>query len=397
MPYYPSPQQSAIVAPHAPLVEDHQSSVLDDNPRFDRRISIQCTGITLLEALETLSNAGEITFTLRTNDPEIANRQVCILLHNVPLKDALNGLSALFSYKTDYSYWRISTVEDKPRYELVVARNQDRTLSAVREEIEKGFRADVQKLKKAMNASPAQREAIIKKDPTTAWIYDGASDSVERRLAGLSAFFQGLTQEQQDAALAGDWVSVQGSSSATVASFLKREVQTGSVPDTLRFYINRGSGHLTPRLDILVDGSGYNYIGGPAVENIWRDHLLALWLTRYDTANHVLEDSTIATPNMPRESKSKENRDGLALLFQGIFTSSPLPIIALLPERSQQRIIVPNAFGHSLKTILDQIQLLPWSMNHKWRSDILLLRDASDPFTYRQDKPTTPAPVLPSP
>jgi hypothetical protein len=373
-----------------------------EDPRLERRVTIEAAGIHIGELLKRVSEQARVTLVAGDPGDGAADERVSVYLREVPLGDVLESLYSLMSYRSAEWHWRRTRPGGKDAFSYRLVQGRDAQLLGARldQGVQERFETHAAAMLALLNMDPAERDAYLKKDPVAARLFTG-----ERLRRGLALFADTLAPNQQLDVLRRRMeitVSVEKLSPVSRAFVLDLDRQTKIIenlpdgtkrplppPQSVRFSTGHGA-TLAPRLMIdlalpVAGGvfhSGYGYLGGRSLSEQMMRELAAEWILPGDR-----RDNALGAVRVTAERKPTDGPIGVEDRLKQLSESVPVALLARL-ARSLRDPASPS--GMTLAEYLDKkLADEPWYLQHKWRGNILLI---SDPYWFKGRGADRPVP-----
>jgi len=346
-------------------------------PLVDARLAVLCTvyeeRISLDDFLRLVSKQTGISLSMEAQNP-MAGEALCIAITNRPLREIMEGLKGLFSYKQALWEWRKTGDSASPAY-IFVPSNGARDLPAqLASWVQIALERQWNVLKMARTMPPAEQaklndsSGIIPRLPL-----------IEGVLMDVNLFAETLNEVQQLRVLRGEeqFRIPINQLSLKIRELLPKPPQTegdNEAPPPIEWLgFRRNSLQMveTPSIHIeFGDKSGYNsfgFIGGIDFAHAFKKYLYERWITKQDKTEYALDASAI--PTSPLTDTLQKVTLGTRLIE--LAQASNILLLARLSAKPSDS--VPGTpSGRNFRAYVDEIARQN-ALISKWRAGALLI------------------------
>lgn len=431
-------QDESTSAPLPP--QNITAQMLQADARLDRVVTLRLRHATIAEALAEISKQSGVRISANERDGA-ADESVAVFCKDLPAHRILNALWATMSYQDGPWEWRRNGSKGSFVYVLLQPDAARKLRQKLRYEVEHKLEQDAARLMDAVDASDAQKDAVVKDiygDPEVGF-QKYYTFTKERLWADVRSLKEALTPEQRQAVLHGDAqirVPLASLSPATQAYYQaerdgvvqrasSRGLRAPNGPREIWFSRTQYSG--TPALVIEVPGTTTHYpvIGGiPVVLSFWAK-MKALWKDEGDAKDDPAEARTMTRPpdaqpepepaprpritigpdgqvvGRPQPYTGPTALDRLTMHFEEIADGAQVPLVARLPQ-DPTRTGLSDLWGTNLTEYWKQL----WNRDlmEKWHDGVQIVSNIGWPledppvpgwFVRRLRKDARPGKLLP--
>lgn len=370
---------AAFTAPVPQAKTTQQTIEQRPDDRLLKRVTIRAERTSVGELLEEISQQSGVTLTAdeRTG---AGDDMAAVFLRDVPLSQAMEALVSLLSFKQAGWQWVATDTNGERRYMLIRPRAARSLADDLRRMVQVEFEREAETAKAALSLSPNQLTQAAKNNRTL-----GVLQQSERRRDGLQLFFQTLSSEAQ-----GDVLRQQGPIRMPVSqlspagqAFVNSEFTSAGPrdedgkphppPQTIEFRATMNGDEVAPTLFIFMgEAGGVSYIGGPFLQEDMSKRIVDRWNLAADSDGDPAAARVVEAPK--KSGKEDVSEDLLSYRLGQLAGGAPLSLMTFLP--GAQKVDPGSPFGKTVEQYLERLEgQKPYLLRHKWRSNILLLRN----------------------
>lgn len=360
------------------------ASLRKQDPRLEKPVSCVASHIYIGELVETFSKQSGVPITA-DEVGGAADVDVIVSLDHIPLADAMEALWSLVSYQDAEWDWERTGKAGNYKYRLVQPEAARLLPNTLHDQVDKEFLAQAWKMLDALKMTPDQLKEAAKDDPLLASIAEGNKDD---RVRPSMEIFADLAPEVQNSILQdhnGVVIPVSQLSphgrqyvhdhwlADRARGGLTKDEQGNLIPVREPQSISVSCGYsdleMAPSLNVDTGFGCGDLAGGGWMEKKWRNKIFLLWLRPGD-----LRDVPAAAKRVPapRAAGAASSEHTFAERLMQLSQAASLPLLARLPDEREGSTSITNTppYNQTVGTYLTHLQS---SLEHKWRSGVLLL------------------------
>ena len=359
--------------------------VLRDDPRLEQRITFSAASIQVGDLLDRLTTKTGVPIRAEEKDGA-ADPVVAVFVRDLPLRNLLDSLRSLMSYKGAEWKWERDGKPGAYTYALMRPLAAAKLGARLNAHFQAAFEAEADTYAEALTLTPEQLKERAKTDPFVA-----CQVSSPRAAAGQATFFETLTAPQQKAVLRGEqMVTVPLSALSDRGRAFVKMVWDEAVhfkvnpadgtstptpyPDAITFGRAWMPEEITPTLFIDLPGAGgYGYMGGAPLERLARAYGEDLWTVAGDSSTSAPEAMVVDQAEAALK-ETEQDRLTVQGRLRRLAKASGVSILARVPDVSPSTVTMSDqAPEHRLSDVLRNLREGRWRLSHKWRGPVLLL------------------------
>lgn len=357
--------------------------VRQQDPRLEKPVSCVASHIYIGELVETLSKQSGVPMAA-DEAGGAADVDVTVSLDHVPLGDAMKALWSLVSYQDAEWDWERTGKAGDYKYRLVQPEAARLLPNTLHDQVDKEFQAQAKKMLDALKMTPDQLKEAAKSDKLLASMAAGKDDRIRPSMeifASLPSELQnsilqdhnGVSIPVSELSLEGrkyvheNWLAVRNKGGLT-------KDESGSLipvrePQSIIIMGAYTDVKMAPSLNIDTGFGCGDLVGGGWMEQEWRNKISLMWMRPGDFRDVPAAAKQVPAPRATGASSSKHM---LAQRLMQLARAASLPLLARLPDEREGSTSITNTPPYN-QTVGAYLTHLQSSLEHKWRSGVLLL------------------------
>ncbi len=359
------------------------ASMRQQDPRLEKPVSCVASHIYIGELVETFSKQSGVPITA-DEVGGASDVDVTVSLDHIPLADAMEALWSLVSYQNAEWGWERTGKASEYRYRLVQPEAARLLPNTLHDQVDKEFQAQVKKMLDALKMTPDQLKEAAKSDKLLASMAAGKDDRVRPSMeifADLPSELQNsILQDHNGVSILVSQLSPEGRKYVHENWLAVRDRggltkdESGNLipvrePQSIIIMGAYNDVKMAPSLNIDTGFGCGDLAGGGWMEKEWRNKVSLMWMRPGDLRDVPAAAKQIPTPRATSAAPSKHTFD--QRLMQ-LARAASIPLLARLPDEREGSTSITDTppYNQTVGTYLTHLQS---SLEHKWRSGVLLL------------------------